>query len=118
VHILTAGLTGWALAMTWQKKRFLQLFLAYCCAVAIHGLWNGLTLLYSFNLLSGMQGSTWFSSVVHSVGSSAPFALVLLAIGCFCGLVLSNRFLRSASSANEPAAAPPEGDETIHESVL
>jgi hypothetical protein len=68
--------------------------------------------------LSGMQESNWFSSLVHSVGSSAPFALVLLAIGCFCGLVLSNRFLRGANAIKEPAAAPPAGDETIHESVL
>ncbi len=51
VHILTAGLTGWALALTWQKRRFLPLLLAYLCSVMIHGLWNGLTLMYSFNLL-------------------------------------------------------------------
>ncbi len=56
VHILTAGLTGWALVLAWQKRRFLPLLLAYLCAVMIHGLWNGLTLMYSFNLLINYDG--------------------------------------------------------------
>ena len=112
VHILTAGLTGWALAMAWQKRRYLQLLLAYLCSVAIHGLWNGLTLMYSFNLLSTMEDSSWLSGVVHSVGSSAPFALVILALGCFGGLVITNRALRRASAGKVEASTQPTADET------
>ena len=118
VHILTAGLTGWALAMAWQKRRYVQLILAYLCSVAIHGLWNGLTLMYSFNLMSTMQDSSWLTGVVRSVGSSAPFALVILAIGCFGGLVITNRALRRASAGKVEASAQLTADEPPGQSVL
>jgi hypothetical protein len=107
VHILTAGLTGWALALAWQKRRFLQLLLAYLCAVMIHGLWNGLTLIYSFNLLSTLQDSSWTSTVVHAVGPGVPLVLVLLAIGCFATLVVINRSLRRSAAGKEPPSASP-----------
>ena len=84
VHILTAGLTGWALALAWQKRRFLQLLLAYLCAVMIHGLWNGLTLIYSFNLLSTLQDSSWTSTVVHAVGPRRASGSGIAGNGLFC----------------------------------
>jgi hypothetical protein len=118
LHILTSALTGWALALAWQKKRFLQLLLAYLCSVMIHGLWNGLTLMYSFNLLSTMPGSSWMSSIVHLIGPGSPFALVLLAIGCFITLFLMNRALRRASLAKGTAQASPAIAQDPGESVL
>jgi hypothetical protein len=107
VHILTAGLTGWALALAWQKRRFWQLLLAYLCAVMIHGLWNGLTLMYSFDLLTASQDSSWMSTIVHAVGPGAPLALVLLAIGCFVTLVAINRSLRRTGAGKAPTSASP-----------
>jgi hypothetical protein len=118
VHILTAALTGWALALAWQKRRVLQLLLAYLCSVLIHGIWNGLTLMYSFNQMSSMPGSSWMSTVVHSVGLGAPFALVLLAIGCFVTLVMMNRLLRRTSFGKETASASPSIDQDPGESML
>lgn len=45
IHILTTGLTGWALALAWSQKRYLRLGVTYLVAVAIHALWNGLVIL-------------------------------------------------------------------------
>lgn len=118
VHILTAGLTGWALALAWQKRRFLQLLLAYLCSVMIHGLWNGLTLMYSFNLLTTLPGSSWMSAVLHAIGPRAPFALVLLAIGCFVVLVVANRSLRRSRTGKVIASAPVGANEDPGESML
>ncbi len=94
VHILTSALTGWALVQAWQKKRFLQLGLAYLCAVIIHGLWNGLTLLYSFDLLSSLENLQLQVVWLHSIGTIAPFGLILLAVGSFVGLISINRSLQ------------------------
>jgi len=94
VHILTSALTGWALVQAWQKKRVLQLGLAYLCAVVIHGLWNSLTLIFSFDMLSSMGNLTLRAGWVHSIGTIAPFGLILIAAGCFFGLILANRMLQ------------------------
>jgi len=118
VHILTAALTGWAFVLAWQKRRYLQLLLTYLCAVFIHGLWNGLTLMYSFNLLSSLPGSSWMSTVVQTIGFSAPFALILLAMGCFVTLVMINRALQRASFGKQMAPASPSIDHDPGESVL
>jgi len=118
VHILTAGLTGWALVLTWQKRRFLPLLLAYLCSVMIHGLWNGLTLMYSFNLLVTTTESSWMSTIVHTVGPSAPLALIFLAMGCFIVLVVINHSLRRASPGKEITLAPTGVNEGPDESVL
>ncbi len=48
IHILTTGLTGWALALAWREKRYLRLGAVYLLAVLIHGSWNSLSLLSSF----------------------------------------------------------------------
>jgi len=118
VHILTAGLTGWALALAWQKRRFFQLLLAYLVSVMIHGLWNGLTLMYSFDQLATLQDSSWMSTIVHAVGPSAPLALVFLAVGCFVVLVAINHSLRRTVPVRETAAATPGVNEDPDGSVL
>ena len=51
LHILTAGLTGWALALAWSHRRYLRLVIIFFCAVLLHGVWNGLALLTTASLL-------------------------------------------------------------------
>jgi hypothetical protein len=36
IHILTTGLTGWALALAWKERRYLKLGLTYLVSVTIH----------------------------------------------------------------------------------
>jgi hypothetical protein len=118
LHILTAGLTGWALALAWQKRRFLQLFLVYLLAVMIHGLWNGLTLIYSLDQLTAIPESSWMSTVVHTVGPGAPLALILLALGCFLTLLAINRAFRRSGAGKEPVPVSADTNEDPGESVL
>ncbi len=118
VHILTAGLTGWALALAWQKRRVFQLLLAYLCAVLIHGLWNGLTLMYSFNLLAALPGSSWVGRLVRAVGMSAPLSLVLLALGCVMVMAVANRSLRRFAAGKESSSAPFESPKEPQETML
>ncbi len=45
LHVMTAGISGWALAGAWSQGRFRRLALVYLGMVLIHGTWNGLALL-------------------------------------------------------------------------
>ncbi len=45
LHIVTAGLTGWALAHAWSHRRYLRLAMTFLLVVFIHGSWNALSLL-------------------------------------------------------------------------
>lgn len=40
LHILTGGLTGWGLVVSWQRRRYLYLVVAYLAAVLLHSIWN------------------------------------------------------------------------------
>ncbi len=95
VHILTAALTGWALVQAWQKRGYLRLLLVYLLAVLIHGLWNGLTLLFSFQMLAELQDLTLDLPYFQLIRYIAPAGLVLLAAGCFLGLIGANRVLQA-----------------------
>jgi hypothetical protein len=98
IHIFTAGLTGWALALAWRERRYLRLAVAYLCAVAIHGLWNGLTVFSTLAALASLPGSSANLPLLQQVGVVAPFGLIFLAVGGFVILLLSNRSLRGGSS--------------------
>jgi hypothetical protein len=70
MHTLTAGLTGWALAKTWQDHRYSRLSFTYLAVVLIHGVWNAFAILMglinigqpsnSAFLTFLMSNSTWF----------------------------------------------------------
>lgn len=45
LHITTAALTGYGMVYAWRERRYDRLGLAYGSAVALHALWNGVTIL-------------------------------------------------------------------------
>jgi hypothetical protein len=69
LHTLSAGLSGWALAKTWQDSHYIRVALTYCGVVLLHGLWNFFAVLMGLssmpipirsNLLTVlMNNSTW-----------------------------------------------------------
>jgi hypothetical protein len=99
VHILASGLTGWALALAWNKHRregvqgYLRLGIAYLGAVGLHGLWNGLTLLLVAAGISQSLGQTapeWLGLANPIV----PYALVGLTVAGLVALLWINGRLR------------------------
>ncbi len=92
VHILTAGLMGWALATAWGEGRYLRLGAVYLLAVLIHGLWNGLTITNVFANLSQAHAAN--PGVISQIGQVAPYALAGLAGASFLTILLINRGFR------------------------
>jgi len=92
MHISTAGLVGWALALTWRQRNFLKLGLAYLAAVLIHGLWNGVTLVgVGVSLFTEVPQQPSF---LYSLGGVAPLALIFLTVSLFIFLLWTNFQLR------------------------
>ena len=92
IHIVTAGLTGWALSLAWTEKRYLRLAVSYLIAVAIHALWNGTVILTAGIELLGPEVE--FPEVLRSISYGAPIIFVVLVLGCFLLLLAFNATLR------------------------
>ena len=89
LHILTAGLTGWALALAWSHRRYLRLVVIFFCAVLLHAVWNSLALVTTVSILSlPAQIDT------QSLASLAGVALLVITFVSFAILLGLNRALR------------------------
>lgn len=103
VHILNTALVGWALVRAWQERSYLRLGVAYLTAVAIHGLWNGLTVIATFSSLGeellGLETMPW----LERVANAAPYGLGTIALLALIVLLLSNRAMRREEPRLEPA---------------
>lgn len=89
LHILTAGLTGWALALAWSHKRYLRLVVIFFCAVFLHAIWNGLALVTAASILtlpSGVNG--------EALANQAAIGLALITFVSLGILIGLNRALR------------------------
>jgi hypothetical protein len=95
LHIMTAALVGWALALAWTQGRYLRLAVTYLLAVLIHGLWNGLALLTAATDLSSSVSSGM--GLAGQVGRMAYVGLVILAVAMFIVFFSSNVLLRRAN---------------------
>lgn len=71
LHVVTAGLSGWGLALAWSKARYLQLGCIFLGVFALHAAWNTFGV-----LLSLYEGSAALLGRLHS---AAPFVLGALA---------------------------------------
>lgn len=92
IHIVTAGLTGWALASAWRHGSYLRLGVTYLTAVLLHALWNGLTLLATGSQLAGtgLGGNDFLSNLAQI----APLGLGVLTVAGFVLLLGANHRLR------------------------
>ncbi len=105
IHIVTTGLTGYALALAWRENRYVRLGIAYLLSVTLHGLWNGLTVLFSFgSLLEGIGAESL--PLLERVVPAFPFAIAYLALTGFVLLLLGNRLLRRPAALPESAPTP------------
>jgi hypothetical protein len=118
VHILTTAITGWGLVQAWTRRRYLLLGITYLTAVAIHGLWNGLTIFSAFAALAEMQYLPIEMPTLTNLAFFAPFGLLLIGVTSLAALILFNRRLAAAQEAvlARPDFTPQA--ETSQESVL
>lgn len=95
IHILTAGLMGWAMVYSWRNSSYLRLGFTYLGVVCLHGLWNGLTLLMVLALIieeSNPVSEIYFG--VSAIGGLVPFFLGMLSLTAFLALLWVNRYLK------------------------
>jgi RsiW-degrading membrane proteinase PrsW (M82 family) len=89
LHILTAGLTGWALALAWSHRRYLRLLVIFFCAVLLHAVWNGLALVTSVSILNLPPQID-----AQTLANLAGVALIMITFVSFTILLGLNRALR------------------------
>ena len=92
IHILTTGLTGWALALAWTENRYIRLAVTFLTAVVIHGLLNGLVILSI--IPEFLPADTNYPQSLINIGTAAPLGFIILVIGGFILLLGCNRNLR------------------------
>ena len=97
MHIVTAGLTGWALARAWRYRSYLGLGIVYLISVLIHGLWNGLSLLSAAGQIAPDQLA---GSFLQELLSAAPISLLVLSAALFVLLIKFNSDLRKSSAGS------------------
>ena len=99
LHIMTAGLSGWALALAWKEGRYVRLFLAYLAAVIIHSLWNGLAIVAS-------AGDLELDLPVRmlEVSQWAGIGLIMITVMMAAVMIASNLALRRENIAAQGSA--------------
>ena len=91
IHIVNTGLMGWALATAWKGRGLVRLALTYLAVVAVHGLWNALSL--ALGLLPQVsQGSPALQAIQNAHVPEA--ALGILSLIMLITLLRVNRLLR------------------------
>lgn len=91
LHIITAGVNGWALVSTWNDGKWLRIALTYVLTVLVHGLWN------FFAILMGLsQVSTQLSLPIDpGLVDLAIWGLAVISVLLMVALILMNRMLRN-----------------------
>ncbi len=93
MHIFTAGIIGYTLALAWKENRYLRLGAAYLLAIIIHGLWNGLA------ILSAIAGLNLEDAILPAyMMPTSTIAMIAMTTGLFILLILANRKIRSDDS--------------------
>ncbi len=101
IHILTTGLSGWALALAWRQNRYIRLGGVYLFNVFYHGLWNALTLTIVVTSLPRL-GNTGIYTQLDGIARVAPTLLVGMAVLAVTGLLAANWYLSKKQGSEIP----------------
>jgi PrsW family intramembrane metalloprotease len=101
IHIITTGLSVWALALAWRQNRYLRLGGVYLFNVLYHGLWNALTLAIVVTSLPRLGNMSMYSGL-EQVAKVAPAVLVGMAILSITGLLAANWYLSKNQAPETP----------------
>lgn len=104
LHITTSALMGAAIIYAVRERRYFRLVGTYILAVSLHGLWNGLAILYSFSVITDFLGK---QNSFTRFQSPVIIGMMVLAIFIFGILLLSNRRMRATLPSPDPAEPLP-----------
>jgi hypothetical protein len=93
VHALTAGLTGWGLVEGFRHRKWGLLVRNFVLAVGLHGLWNGAALVAGLSIVNQEFQTPLPEGITVALSLGATLVVVLVAIGCFLGLIGVSRRL-------------------------
>lgn len=105
LHIVTTGLTGWALVSAWREKGYKKLALIYLASTSLHGVWNFFAIFYG-----GGTSAISFLNPDSILVSAAPWVLGSLVLFMLGLLLLMNCLL---VRGQVPPAIPLSSHETM-----
>ena len=101
LHITFSGLVGLGLALAWRRGKYIQLGGLFLLAVAMHGLWNGVSLLSG---LAPLLDPAQYPVLVW-LGQYSNVFMVVLAVFILALLLGVNRYLRTHPDEEAPVPA-------------
>ena len=106
LHITTTSLVGMSIALAWQTGKYWRLVLNLFIAMAIHGLWNALSVLSGLTAVRQLE--TGGAGILNGLAAAAPAGgLVLLSLGILALLLNLNRRVRKTLPVPEPVIIDP-----------
>lgn len=95
LHITSTALMGYGIALAWQNRGYLKLFVMYLGSCTLHGIWNASVLLYAFSTIAKeMEQSNTLSRVAPFM-AGISIALTILMLGI---LIFTNKKLNKSSA--------------------
>ncbi len=104
LHITTSALMGAAIVLAWRERRYARLIATYSLAILLHGLWNATATLFTFSSLAEQLHQGGFLSTLQP---TLAIMMIILAIGLFMILVLSNRKMQKTIPPAPAEIIPP-----------
>jgi len=99
LHMLSSGLVGWGLAKMWREGQWFQQALATLGAIALHGLWNVLSLASGVLPFATLEEKMTLAQTIL-----AYLPTIALLISSALAILVINRRLRGHGEDEEPPA--------------
>jgi hypothetical protein len=94
MHCLAAGLTGWGWGQVWTRRKWRRLLLASAGAIAMHGLWNAV----SIGMVIASEGLDG-GAVQNALVAASTGLLVFLTLGAIMALTSMAKRLSTQGAA-------------------
>ena len=101
LHITASALMGGAIGFAVRERRYLRLLGTYLASVSLHGLWNGLAILYTFSTLSEYMEE---AGPLDGIGLPVSIGMGIQAVVMLGILIISNRRIRKTLPQDPPSS--------------